>query len=107
MMMWQDWVIMFVQWGFILSLIPTVRDPLAKPPFATCVGTVGGLAVMTFCFATLGMWASVMSLSVMTVLWGGYRVPAVRDRLRRQGKERRACRTGTSDAVVTIRFRNK
>lgn len=70
MMMWQDWVIMFVQWGFILSLIPTVRDPLAKPPFATCVGTVGGLAVMTFCFATLGMWASVMSLSVMTVLWG-------------------------------------
>ncbi|MEN9413578.1 MAG: hypothetical protein RLZZ342_665 [Candidatus Parcubacteria bacterium] len=69
-MMWQDWVIMGVQGGFVLALIPTLRDPAAKPPLFTCVLTTIGLGIMAFCFVTLHMWASVVSLSTMMLMWG-------------------------------------
>ncbi len=68
--MWQDWVIMGVQCGFIGALVPTIRDPVAKPPLTTCVLTVVGIAVMAFCMFTLSMWASGVLLSVMAILWG-------------------------------------
>jgi hypothetical protein len=68
--MWQDWVIMGVQAGFVCALVPTLRDPIAKPPLFTCVLTTIGLGVMAFCFLTLHMWASVVSLSTMMAMWG-------------------------------------
>lgn len=93
-MIWQDWVIMIVQWGFILALVPTIRERHAKPPLTTCVMTVVGLVAMAICFATLGMWASVLSLSVMAVLWSII------------GYQRNAMNAAATERVVEFRRRN-
>jgi len=67
-MAWQDLVLSIG--GFIIAagIIPTILSP-AKPPIATSTIIVTTLAVFTFTFATLGLWATVAATAAQSLLW--------------------------------------
>ncbi len=66
--MWQDYTIAVVQVVLTMSLIPMVRQK-EKPPLSSSVPTAMGLAVISFAFATLGFWFSMVSAGIPSLLW--------------------------------------
>ena len=67
--MWQDWVISIVQWWFVITLIPTIRDKTQKPALMTGVSATIGLYVIAFANATLDLWAASLSSAILASLW--------------------------------------
>ncbi len=67
-MVWQDFVFAIGTWIFIIALIPTIRSR-EKPPLSTSLPTGLVLLVYVFTFATLELWFSMISSSVLAVLW--------------------------------------
>jgi hypothetical protein len=67
-MVWQDIVLGFVQAGFSLALVPSiVHGP--RPNWGTCLLTGAGLAVVSFCVATLGLWFASFCAGLCGTLW--------------------------------------
>lgn len=67
--MWQDVVIMTVQWGFVLFLIPAALHPTEKPPFLTSLLTAIGLFVIGGSLFTLGFLWSTISACAVATMW--------------------------------------
>ncbi|MBI4093429.1 hypothetical protein HY417_00540 [Candidatus Kaiserbacteria bacterium] len=67
--MWQDWLITSVQWIFTISLLLIIRDKDKKPPFLPSIITSVGVYLISFAFATLGLWLSFLSALIMATEW--------------------------------------
>jgi len=67
-MTWQDYVLTAGSWVFIIALIPTLRGK-EKPQILTSVVTGCILVVYASVYATLGLWLSVISTSVLALSW--------------------------------------
>ena len=67
--MWQDWVIALIIWIFLAALIPTILDKKQKPALSTALITGIGMAILTFTYATLELWQSVISGVLITIAW--------------------------------------
>ena len=94
-MAWQDLVLSIG--GFIIAagIIPTILSP-AKPPIATSTIIVTTLAVFTFTFATLGLWATVAATAAQSLLWAVVPAQSFRARSASTGA------IGITGPVVTI-----
>lgn len=66
--MWQDTVIAICQAFFVVSLIPMVRSN-EKPPLSTCIMSVVLVSTITLTLATLKLWFSVVTASMIAVMW--------------------------------------
>ena len=67
-MVWQDVVITVGVFVMILAMIPSVKGK-NKPAKATSLTTGIILTTYFICFATLGLWLSAISESVLAVMW--------------------------------------
>lgn len=67
--MWQDWAIAIIQWVFVVALIPTIRDPLAKPKFSSSLLTAVLLTAMSGTFVTLELWNGAFSSLAIAIAW--------------------------------------
>ena len=67
-MAWQDIVLSVGQWVFIIALLPSVfgKD---KPAFSSSVITGGVLGVFALTFATLSLWVSAFSTTLVSITW--------------------------------------
>ena len=67
-MTWQDIVLSIGQWIFVIALLPSVfgKD---KPAFSSSLITGAVLAVFAFTFATLSLWVSAFSTSLVSITW--------------------------------------
>lgn len=65
---WQDIVIMMGCFLLSGALIPTILGR-HKPEPLTSALSGGVLAVMTVCFATLGLWLSTIAEGICALLW--------------------------------------
>ena len=68
-MIWQDVVIMVACFGFAIALIPSIRGK-QKPARSSCALTMVLLTAIAVCFATLGLWLSVVSEITAIIAWG-------------------------------------
>lgn len=66
--MWQDVVIMLCQIVLAVALIPMLFYP-SKPPLKTSFGNSAALITMGFCFLTLELLVSAVSVTVIGFLW--------------------------------------
>ena len=69
-MIWQDIVMMIVGFTFSFSLLPSLMGR-SKPARSTCILTASGLAILTFCMATLGLWLTFLANLMTTIVWFG------------------------------------
>lgn len=67
-MIWQDVLLMFGGFGFVVALIPAVRSQ-SKPPRSTCAMTGGILALFCLAYATLGLWLAFIATAITSTLW--------------------------------------
>lgn len=67
-MHWQDVTMMVVGFMFALFLLPSIRGK-EKPAKLSCITTASGMAVVTLCVATLGLWLTTVSYSLTTIAW--------------------------------------
>jgi len=67
-MVWQDIVLSIGAWLFIIALIPSIRGK-DKPPMTTSVLTGSVLAVFSLTYATLELWLSVLSTTLLSGAW--------------------------------------
>ncbi len=67
-MVWQDITMMIVGFTFAFFLIPSIRGR-EKPARVSCVTTALGMAVLTFCMATLGLWLTTIANALTTTAW--------------------------------------
>lgn len=65
---WQDAIILAIQFGFLPALLPVFRAPV-KPPVSACAMNAVLLWVLVSTFATMGLWLSVVGVSVPAVCW--------------------------------------
>jgi len=67
-MAWQDVVFSIGQWIFIIALLPSVfgKD---KPAFSSSVITGSVLGVFALTFATLSLWVSAFSTTLVSITW--------------------------------------
>ncbi len=56
--MWQDWVLMAMQFVFIIALIPTMLHAEKKPTLSTSLMITAGVGVISFVYFTLLLWGS-------------------------------------------------
>lgn len=68
--MWQDWLIMTVQWIFTVTLVLIILDKDKKPAFLPSIITSVGVYAISFAFASLGLWLSFVSSAIMATEWG-------------------------------------
>ena len=68
-MIWQDIVIMIACFGFAIALIPSIIGK-RKPERSSCAITIILLAAIAICFATLGLWLSMVSEITAIIAWG-------------------------------------
>ncbi len=69
-MIWQDIVMMIVGFTFSFSLLPSLMSK-NKPARSTCILTASGLAILTLCMATLGLWLTFIANLMTTIVWFG------------------------------------
>ncbi len=67
--MWQDYVVAFVQWVFLLALIPTIKHATHKPPVSSSLLTAVMMVVLSGTFATIPLWNSTLSSFSCGVAW--------------------------------------
>ncbi len=67
--MWQDYVLAFANWFFLVALIPTIRHPTDKPPLLSSVSTGLMVMVVATTFGTLQLWSSAISALTLGVAW--------------------------------------
>lgn len=65
----QDIIIMASCFGFAGALIPSIKGK-SKPARSSCILTIILLAMVAVCFATLGLWLSVMAEITSITAWG-------------------------------------
>lgn len=68
-MLWQDYVIMTVCFGFGLAMIPSILSE-HKPSKWTNRLTFLGLLILTGVFATLDLWLSLGTELFASLCWG-------------------------------------
>jgi len=67
-MVWQDIVMMAVGFTAALFLLPSIRG-IEKPARSSCIVTASGMATLTVCVATLGLWLTTAANLMTTVAW--------------------------------------
>lgn len=68
--MWQDLLITSVQWIFTITLLATILDKRKKPPLWPSIITSAGVYMISFAFASLGLWWSFLTAFIMATEWG-------------------------------------
>jgi len=59
---------MVVGFMFAFFLLPSIRGK-EKPAKSSCVATASGMAIITLCVATLGLWLTTAAYSLTTIAW--------------------------------------
>ena len=67
--MWQDYLLMIVQWAFVAALVPAILHPTNKPPFSTALISAMGLFVISFAVGTLELWLASASAAANGIAW--------------------------------------
>jgi len=67
-MTWQDIIIAAGQWVFLLALLPSILGK-DKPALTTSIATSVVLAVLAFTYATLSLWISTISATLVSSAW--------------------------------------
>jgi len=67
-MIWQDIVIMIGVFGFSFALIPSILGK-HKPAKSSCALSAALATMILICFASLGLWLSVVAEMVSVTTW--------------------------------------
>lgn len=68
--MWQDLLIMSVQWVFAVALLAVILNKTQKPPLWSSIFTSIGLFAIAFALGTLELWLATISATVNAIEWG-------------------------------------
>jgi hypothetical protein len=67
--MWQDYTIAFIQWIFLIALIPSIQHPEHKPALWSSIMTGTLLCVLGFTVWTLDLVNATISSLAVAVGW--------------------------------------
>jgi len=65
---WQDYIFTSGQIVFAFALYFAIKDK-SKPPLKTSIPTAAVVTMFAYAFATLSLWVSLASTSVVAVMW--------------------------------------
>lgn len=68
-MHWQDIVFSIGSWIFALALVPSIMSKSDKPALSSSLLTAGLLTCYVPTYASLHLWASALSGSVIALAW--------------------------------------
>lgn len=67
-MIWQDIILMLGGFGFVIALVPAVRNR-EKPPVSTSLMTGSILVIFVICYAALDLWLAFVATITTAVMW--------------------------------------
>jgi fatty acid desaturase len=68
-MIWQDYIMMGIQFWFFITLLPMLMHKDQKPPFSTSAGTGVALVILAFVLFTLQVSIGAIMTFVNGILW--------------------------------------
>lgn len=66
---WQDFVIVILQVGFIVALLPMFRKGAQRPDFFSALMTASFITAFVYVYATMGFYRTVIFTSVLAFEW--------------------------------------
>lgn len=66
---WQDYVIVALQLGFSMALLPMFAKNAHRPELSSSLTTAVFVTVFVYVYATLGFWRTVIFTSVLGIEW--------------------------------------
>jgi|GEM_PF-3236291 len=66
---WQDYLIVSLQIGFAMALLPMLKKDAHRPALASSLMTAVFVTVFVYVYATLEFWRTVIFTSILAAEW--------------------------------------